>query len=579
LDPISLEVSRGQLDALCGEMQITLINSSYSTIVTELGDTTAALLDASGRLLCQSVGIPVHLGVRVECGRAIAARYPAGLAQPGDLYIMNDPFQGGTHLSDIAVAQPVIVDDELLGYTITMSHHQDIGGSKPGSTPFDSYDLHAEGFRIPLMRLASAHQLDETLLTLMAASSRTPDSLRGDVEGQIAACGTGARRLQEMSARWGASVLRAAADELLDQAERICRKAISELPDGVYEREDFIDNDGFGQDPVRIFVRLEVSGDTLTFDFTGSAPQSRAAINNTPSSVACTVYYVVQTLLRGEGPNNAGCYRPITITCPEGSIVNPVYPAPCGARALVLGRLTSVVLGALAACAPERSMADSDGQACLLAASGLNVDTGRRYVTTMGGPYRGGMGARSSKDGLDVNENTTSNGIFIAIESMEAQLPVRTNYVRLWQDSGGAGAFRGGLGYQMEFEWLRGECLIVVRRDRHNFGPRGIEGGGGAPLCRTLVARADGSTEEYPAKAAISLREGDRLQLWTTGGGGYRPPAQRDAAAVLDDVLDERVSAEKALSAYGVAIVDGAVDEAATAQLRREVTAGSPGPI
>ena len=552
-------------------MEFVLLRSSWSSIVTEALDATCAVFDTGGATVAQACAIPVHLGVLCELGRSIAARYPAARAREGDLYIVNDPYAGGTHLPDICVASPVFLRGRMVGYVATMVHHQDIGGSAPGSTSASAYDHLAEGLRIPLIRLARAGVLDDRVVGLLAANSRSPDNVRGDLSAQIAACRRGEKRLRATFDAGGIEAVAAGIAELMDYGERLTRAAIEGIPDGEYRFTDWLDDDGTSPDaePSRIEVALTVSGSSLHFDFTGTGPQVAAAINSVRSSTLAVVYWAVRTLTGDAAPDNEGCYRPVSVHLPPGTLVNSEFPAPVNARMVTVFRIGDAVLGALCKAAPERFTAAGCGQTSVIPIGGLDA-AGKRFVGVLGGPYRGGLGARSGKDGIDVTDHDICNVYHVPVEMTENELPVRYRRLELWRDSGGPGTWRGGLGFQAELEWLAGAGTASLRRERHKFGPWGVVGGECAPCCRTEVVRADGCRETLPGKMLAPMGNGDVLCYWTTGGGGYGPPRQRNPERVLDDVLDGRVSRQVARDVYGVALSEGAVDWALTRAIRQQ---------
>lgn len=570
VDPITMEVLRGRFDAVADEMEYAILRSAFSTIVTEALDATAAVFDERGRTVAQACAIPVHLGTLTELGRRFAQHYPAGTAKPGDLYIINDPYQGGTHLPDIAVAAPVFSGGELVGYVATMTHHQDVGGATPGSASTNVYDHHSEGLRIPMVRLAADGIIDEDLLAVMTANSRSPGNMRGDLLAQVAGCITGERRLAAVFNEHGVQKVRRVIDALMDYSERLTRQAIADIRDGEYTFTDYLDNDGseHGTEPVAIKVSIRVRGEDIEFDFNGSAPQVRTGINNVATSTLAAVYYAIRTLTGDTAPNNDGCYRPVTLRLPEASIVNAKYPAPINARGVALARIADVVMGAMSKALPHRMPAAGCGHATVILAGAYDPDTGERRVGALGGPLRSGMGARPSKDGIDVADHDLSNSYHVPIEVTEREFPVRYRVLELWPDSGGPGRFRGGLGYKVELDWLKGEASLALRRERHVFRPWGIHGGGEAPVCRTEMRSADGSNRSLPAKMVLHIQSGETLRYWSTGGGGAFPAWQRDIEAVLDDVLDGRVTPEAAEADYGVIIRDGRVDAGATSARR-----------
>lgn len=579
VDPVTLEVLHGQLDSAAQEMQVTILKSSHSTIVSESLDATSALFDRRGRTIAQAVAIPIHLGVLAELGRRFAETYPEGTAEPGDIYAVNDPYAGGTHLPDIGVAAPVFHASRLVGFVITMTHHQDIGGSVPGSAGIKVHDHFAEGLRVPMLKLVNGGEPNEEVIRLMMANSRTPENMRGDLNAQMAACRTGVQRFGEICAHWGTTTVERGIASLLDYAERLTRLEIEKIPDGDYEFTDYLDDDGSSPEaePITFRCGMTVQGSDIHFDFTGTSDQVRTAINNVPYSAVSAIYFAVRTLTGDTAPNNDGCYRPVTCHMPEGSIINPRFPAPINARAVALRRVMDTVLGVMAQAIPERMTAANCGQSSLIHIGTVIAETGRRVVATVGGPWMGGLGARSGKDGIDVTDHDASNVYHLPVEVSEAELPVLIHRVELWTDSGGAGEWRGGLGYFEEFEWLQGEGAATVKRDRHKFPPWGLNGGHAGPLCRTELARSGQRSQPLPPKGGLRLQPGDRIRLWTTGSGGHGSPLKRDPERVLADVLDRRVSPEQAEMAYGV-ILDGArVDWKATECLRAELNAEDPG--
>ncbi len=558
---MTLEVLRGRFDAVATEMEHTLLKASFSSIITEAQDATAAVFDARGRTVAQACALPIHLGALSELGRRFFRDYPPGQAKPGDLYLINDPYDGGTHLPDFAVAAPVFVDEELVGYVSTMTHHQDIGGAAPGSASTDVYDHHSEGLRIPMVQLGANDAVDPDLVELLTANTRTPNNMRGDLYAQIAACRTGAQQLQAIFREWGTLKTNAGVEALLDYAEHLTRLAIEKIPDGEYQFSDWLDNQGLAEesDPVEIRVTLRVTGSEVEFDFTGTGNQVAAAINNVPSSSLSCVYYAIRALTGDAAPNNDGCYRPISVVLPPGTIVNPVYPAPVNARGVAICRMVDAVMGVMSEAVPERITAAGCGHANIFLAGGID-GAGQRFTGALGGPLRSGMGARPTKDGIDVADHELSNVYHVPIEVTESEFPVRYRQLELWTDSGGAGTYRGGLGFNAEVEWLAGNAVLSVRGERHKFQPWGVGGGMKSPVCRTELVAQDGNATTVPAKTVQPIHCGERLRYWSTGGGGYGRPTQRDANLVLEDVVDGRVSSAAARDIYGVVIHNGCLD-------------------
>ena len=569
-DPVTTEVIRGWMESVTDEMQETIIKTAHSPLICEARDATCALFDHEGRTAAQASAMPIHLGVLAELGKRFAEKYPAGVAQRGDLYITNDPYAGGTHMPDIAISAPVFAGQDLVGYVSTMAHHKDIGGLLPASVSVKARDIHAEGLRLPMVRISKGGVVNEDLMSLIVACSRTPESFYGDLGAQIAACNTGVRRFSEIFDRWPVQTVQDCMTTLMDYSERMTRLEIEKIPDGEYFFEDWLDDNAVdvGSEPIHVAVTMRVNGSEIEFDFSGTGNQVDSAINNVLSSTASVVYYIVRTLTGDDVANNDGCYRPISVKAPLGSIVNCTYPAPVASRALSLFRIEDVVNGAMGLAMPERMTAAHSGQYNMVSVAGTDPSSGKAMIGQLGGPVVGGHGARSNSDGIDVSSHGVVNGTIDALELGEARYPMVFREMRLWEDSGGVGRYRGGLGYYAEVEWLRGDAMITFRRERMKHRPWGIAGGGCAPLGRTQIVRSEGTAEDLPGKVQLPINPGERLRYWVTGSGGHGNPTERDPEKVLDDVLNGRVSAQSAHSEYGVIIDGGRVDEEGTKKLR-----------
>ncbi len=552
-DPITLEVIRNRLNVIADEMELTLLKSSFSPVIKEALDASAALFDASGRTLAQAAALPAQLGMIITAVNRIAEVYPASVMKPGDVYILNDPYDGGTHLPDITLVEPVFFEGTAVALSASLAHHQDVGGKTPGSTPPDATEIYAEGLIIPPLRLYDAGRPNETLFEIMRRNSRTPEALMGDIDAQIACNRVGSRGLQRLCAEHGVEGFLRVADELMDYAEQRTRAAIAGIPDGTYRFFDFVDYDGIERGtPVRIEAAVTVDGSDVVVDFSGSSPQARGAINSVPSSTRAAVYYVVRAVTDPDIPNNDGCFRPVTIVFPPSSVVNPSKPAAVSVRTITIKRIVDVLLGCFAQAIPERIHAASCGQLALMVLGGVDPRNGRTYVTWQGLPTAGGMGARPNKDGIDVIDTDVTNLMNEPVEATEMDYPVRVHEIRLWTDSAGAGEFRGGLGFQARTELLRGDATLVVRRDRHDFAPWGLRGGQPALPSRATLHRQKGDVVDLPSKIVVPMFEGDQLDVFTSGGAGYGDPLVRPVQRVLEDVLDGRVTREAAETVYGV---------------------------
>jgi N-methylhydantoinase B len=572
IDPISIEVVRNKLDAVANEMEITLLKSSHSATVKEALDASAAIFDPQGQQIAQAVAGPLHLGMIIPGVQRFIELFPPDTMQEADVYVLNDPFDGGNHLPDLIMTVPVFADGEPVALATTITHHQEMGGRSPGSTPMDATEIFQEGLRIPPLKLFDAGEPNVTLFSIIERNVRTPETVIGDIYGQLAACHVGRRGVLGLVEQYGRETLRAYTDELLDRAERLTREAIAGIPDGTYHFVDYLDNDGIDLDQrVRIEATVTIEGSDFVADLTGSSPQVKGPINCVPASTLAAIYYVVKVATDPTIPNNAGCYRPVRAILPEASVVDPNPPAAVNGRAVTVRRIVDTMLGALAPALRGKLPAASNGHPVVMYGGGVDPETARAYGFAEFGT--GGMGARPGKDGIETIQTDTSNAQNIPVEALELESPLRVGYLRLRRDSGGPGRYRGGLGFEKRLEVLRGALRVSHRGERHYTAPWGLFGGEAGASARSVLRRADGSELSVPSKLDFELTPGDQLDLWTTGGGGYGDPLGREPAAVLADVLDRKVSLEAAAERYGVVVSDGRVDEQASGELRRRLAA------
>lgn len=567
IDPVTLEVVRNKFDDVADEMEITLLKSSHSTIVKEALDASAALFDARAQQVAQATAAPIHLGMIIPAVEKFVELFPPETMAEGDAYILNDPFDGGTHLPDLVVTVPVIVGGETIALATAITHHQEIGGRSPGGAPMDAIEIFQEGLRVPPLKLYDRGVPNETFFAMLAKNVRIPETVIGDLHGQLAACQVGRRGILSLVDRYGKDVLQRAMDELLDQAELLTRRAIEAIPDGTYGFVDYLDNDGINLDRrIRIEVSVTVDGSDFLVDLTGTDPQVSGPLNCVPASTLAAIYYVLRVVTDPEIPNNAGCYRPVRVIMPEGTIVNALPPAAVNGRSVVVRRLVDALLGALAPALPDRVPAASSGHPVILAMGGIDPATGRPYVTAEIGT--GGMGARPGKDGVEAIQTDTSNAQNIPVEALEMEFPLRVHNYRLRPDSGGPGTFRGGLGIEKRLSVLRGDLRVSHRGERNYTAPWGLHGAGDGAKAYSVIYRGDGSEERIPSKLDFTMAPGDELAIWSTGGGGYGDPLLRDPERVLEDVLDGKVTLAAAAEEYGVVVAGGEIDLPATAALR-----------
>jgi N-methylhydantoinase B len=566
LDPVTLEVARHALAATADEMALVVMRSAYSPVVRDTMDYSTALCQRDGRVVAQGLTLAVQLGTFPTVMRHVVEEL-APSARPGDVYLANDPYGcGGQHLPDLYVIAPIFVDGALEGYAATMAHHSDIGGIAPGSIAVHATEIYQEGLRIPLCKLVDAGIQDETLLRILEANTRRPVHVLGDLRAQLAACKVGERGLAALVERHGAATARALMDELQATAERAMRAELATLPDGVGAFVDYVDGVGDDPRPIRIEVCVEIAGDEVHVDFTGTSAQVEASVNCPVGMVYAAVYCAIRGVVGADIPNCEGYMTPIRVHAPEGTVVNPVLPAACGARGVIGYRVYDAIMGALAPIVPERVLAAGEGGPTLIAWGGYDAER-RPFGTTE--VLVGTWGARAHRDGLEGVSNPLANLGNQPVELLEASLPLRVDRYALVPDSGGAGRHRGGLAYERAYRVLAERATLTVRADRRDHPPYGLDGGAaGAPSRNVVVERGAARTIPTMPMEALVLAMGDGFTHVSAGGGGFGDPSARPSAEVLEDVLDGKVSVEHALDRYGVVIVEGVVDEAATAARR-----------
>jgi N-methylhydantoinase B/oxoprolinase/acetone carboxylase alpha subunit len=541
LDPITVEVLRHKFEGIANEMQSTLLRSSFSPIVKEGLDASAGLFTADGQTLAQACAIPIHLATLIPVVRRMIETFPPETMHPDDTYMLNDPYTGGTHLPDIALIQPIFAQGKLVAFSAAMTHHQDMGGLSAGSVPTNATEIFQEGLRIPPLKFRDRGRLNDTLVAMIRQNVRIPDTVMGDIHAQLAACLIGARRLGEVAAVHGHNALTAIFGALLDRSETMTRQALRRIPEGTYRYVDFLDNDGIALDtPIRIEVAVTLKDGNIHVDFTGTSKQVRGPLNCVPSGSLAAACFAVRALTDPAIPTNGGCFRPISLHLPPGSLVNPREPAPVNARTSTIKRITGTIMAALADVMGDRVPAASAGQ-MLIVAFGGRTPAGQNFVT--GDLVAGGSGAGRGSDGVDVIETDATNCMNLPAEAIELETPIRLNRVALRPDSGGAGAHRGGLGTIREYEMLADDISFSHRGERHFSAARGAAGGGDGARAVSHIFRADGTVQEIPSKIVTRLNKGDRVVVQTAGGAGYGDPAARDKELAALDRADGKVSA------------------------------------
>ncbi len=504
LDPVTLSVLASALAGIAEEMGAVLIRSSYSSNIKERRDCSTALFDAKGLMVAQAEHIPVHLGAMPEAVAAIMRRDP----EPGDVFAINDPYSGGTHLPDITLVSPVAHEGEIIGYAVTRAHHSDVGGMRPGSMPSDSREIFQEGIIIPPVRLVRDGEYVADVMDLLLANVRTPGLRRGDLRAQIAANNIAEERLSELIDRRGKDTVLAAFDEVVSYAEKRTREAIRDLPDGEHSAEDCMEGDGITDNDIAIKATVTVEGDSMKIDFTGTADSVRGNINCPLPVTRSASYFALRVLLPKDILANAGTYGPLTIEAPEGSLVNATYPsAVVAGNVETSNRIADTVLAALSGFAPQGIPAQGQGTMNNTIIGG----SGWTYYETIGG----GQGAGYSGPGPSGVHVGMSNTLNTPIEAFEMEYPMRVERYELLYGSGGEGEHRGGDGIVRSVKVLEPASLSLLT-DRRRHSPHGLEGGEPGRVGRNLL-----NGEELPPKVSREMQEGDVVTVETPGGGGY----------------------------------------------------------
>jgi len=538
IDGITLEVLRHALTAVAEEMNANLVRTAYSPNIKERRDCSCAIFDAAGRMVAQAESIPVHLGAMPASVAAAVDR--VGSMCRGDVVVINDPYAGGAHLPDITFVAPVFAGSERIAYVANRAHHADVGGKEPGSLAGDAREIYQEGIRIPPIRLWKGGELDRDLADLILLNVRTPDERWGDLRAQFAACRTGIDRVEALVDRHGASRLRAGMSAILDYSERRMRREIEKLPDGEASFEDVLDGDGIREETIGVQARVRVDGDRLTIDFAGTAAAAQGPVNAVFAVTRSACYYAVRAMTDPGIPPNAGCYRPIEVIAPEGSVVHARPPSPVvGGNLETSQRIVDVVLGALGRLVPDRAVAASQGTMNNLAIGGVDPRTERPY--TLYETIAGGWGAGPASDGVDGMHSHMTNTLNTPVEALEITYPLRVDRYEMISGTGGAGRHRGGLGVRRDITAVGHEARVSVLSDRRTHRPYGVEGGdAGAPGENVLICPS-GEEATLPAKASFSLAPGETISIRTPGGGGHGNPRGRTQDAIGKDRREERI--------------------------------------
>jgi N-methylhydantoinase B len=556
VDPVTLAVIQAGLQQVCNEMDVAFSRSAFSPVIAEADDRSDGIYAAdAGALIAQGeFGLPVFVGTMqhstAELIRLIREGR-AGAPEPGDIYVVNDPYLGGTHLMDVRFARPVFVDGGLFCWLQNTGHWPDIGGMVPGGFSAHATEVEQEGLRLPPVKLFKRGEMDREILAIIQSNIRVADQRIGDIKAQAAALLVGEARLLDLVAKHGRATLENAIAEIRVRSAERMRAEIRRIPDGTYRSEAFVDSDGVVDEPLRIALAVTVAGDAIRFDFSGSSPPCRGPMNSVIATTVSAVYLAVKHIFP-EVPINAGTFEPLTITRPEGTFLDARYPRPVsGCAAEVSQRIAEAVFLALVLAIPQSVTAAPAGTSGNFALGGFDPDKDAGYV--MYQITGGGYGGNADHDGLSNGCSTIGISKTAPVEVMEQYYPVLFRRFALREGSGGAGEHRGGFGVHYEVELLRGAARASFVMDHGRFGPPGVLGGrDGAPNVVRIHRGGETFTPPHLSKDQdIAIRAGDRVEIMTPGGGGYGDPARRDPALVARDVRRGYYTREQAESLWG----------------------------
>jgi N-methylhydantoinase B len=546
--PVEIELLRNALTSIADEMAITEVRAAYSTVVRDLLDFSTAVCDSRGRVLAQGLTLAIQLGAIPRFMGILRERKPD--PRPGDVYLVNDPWQGGVHLPDYFFAKPVFLEgeDEPVAYAGIVTHMVDVGGRFPGGISVTAGSLWEEGLVIPIVALVQAGAVNDAVLDIIAANVREPTKVLGDIRAALAGLDTCERQVRELAGRLGNDGLRRQMEAFLEHSERATRAALLAIPNGEASAEGFLDDDGCGGPPVRLRCRITKHEDRLTFDYEGTASQVPGGINCTVGDAISVSTFVAGAVLGDDATVNDGFSRCIETKIPDGTVASARRPAAVSARGTLLYRLTDVAGAAMAQLISDRLPAEGSNPG-LITFSGSRAD-GRPWICL--DFVQGGWGATAAHDGVAGASHAISNTGNIPIEAIEQEFPLRVTEYELLPDTAGAGEFRGAPALCREFEVLVDDVALGYRVERQSFPPPGMAAGGPGAPARCWVRRAGGEWEEVPPKASLRLGAGDRFRMELPGGGGFGSPAARPAEAVRSDLADGLLSASRAAEMYDI---------------------------
>lgn len=570
IDPFQLEIIRASFDTIAEDMALTLMRTAHSGIVRDSLDFSTSLCDALGQPLAQGVCTPMHLGSFYDAMTKLLEMYE-GRIYEGDIFISNDPYEAaGQHLPDIYIAKPIFHSGRLAAWAVALAHHSDVGGIVAGSNALGAYEIFQEGLRLPVLKFIERGVRNQALWDVIAINVRTPEKVMGDLQAQISSCLSGERETLSLFDRYGLDVVLHYAKHLLDYTEALTRAEIREIPDGTYRFTDHIDGLGENPKPVIFEVAITIEGDRAIVDWEGSSAQVKGGINPSFPFTKASAYAAFRSIMKADVPNTHGFTRAVEVRAPLGSLMNPVFPAPCGARGISGYRMIDCIFGAMAQAVPDRVTADTSGGATVPTIAGYQ--NGKPFVFCE--TFMGTWGGALTHDGQNGLPHMGANQTNVPIEMIEMEYPIRIERYGLVPDTGGPGRHRGGLSLTREYRVLSEEAILSVRSDKRDFPPHGLFGGGeGAPSWN--IVNPDGNRRVLPVLMTdvVDMVRGDLFQHVMCSGGGYGDPMERPPELVIEDVREDKVTPGHARTAYGVVVIGegrhAELDIAATATLRR----------
>jgi N-methylhydantoinase B len=572
LDPVTFEVLRRSFEYASERMSQVLQKASFSPIIYDMVDYSNAIFDPKVELIGQTANCPVHIAAMQFSVQASLARYELSTLSPGDIVILNDPYSGGTHVPDVTLTMPVFFEGELLAIAVSRAHWTDLGGN------LDTH-IGGEGLRLPPLMLVNKGELNGDLVAIIKNNTRTPQYVEGDIQAQIGALRAGEDEMLRLAAKYGADVVKQGMTEVLDYTQAMTAAAVRRIPDGVYEASDYVESDGFSDSPLHVRVKLTVADDRIEIDLTGSDPQTLGPVNSPYANTASAVYYSLKFFLNPDAPPNAGLYRQLDLIIPEGTWLNPAWPASTlGCTTAVSSKVCAAIWMALSKAIPDKIVAPTCSDANWFVVSASDPDTGEVHVLT--DLPAGGWGGTPYNDGMHVTMDPLGNCQNLPAETAELSFPVRYLSFEMITDSAGAGEYRGGCGVRLEVQFLGRGQMISMECSRTREGSPGVNGGGYSARQRQMRRAVDGSLSTVGGLdddgtwlpqmlGNIPFMPGESFVFESTGGGGWGSPMARTPESVAEDVRNEYVSRERAADVYGVVLTDGLeVDEAATTELR-----------